>query len=159
MLSDRELTYTLTFHDVIEILRLVRQSEGCTEMQFRLGDITLSVTKARTSCHKSIPEQARQTPKAPETKTDPAPDGLVKITAPVLGTFYRAPAPGAAPFVNVGDTVRESDTIGLIEVMKLFTTVTAGTAGRVVDILAENAALVEYGQPLALIEPSEPQGS
>lgn len=154
MLNDKEITYTLTFHDVIEILRLVRESEGCAEMKLQLGDLTLNVTKAGsapTPLQKSIQQQD---PKPREREADQAPDGLVKVAAPVLGTFYRAPAPGAAPFVNLGDTVRESDTIGLIEVMKLFTAVTAGTAGRIVDILAENAAFVEYGQALALIEPS-----
>jgi acetyl-CoA carboxylase biotin carboxyl carrier protein len=155
MLSDKEITYTLTFHDVIEILRLVRESAACTEMQFQIGDLTLKVAKAgpaaAPSREKSI---ARENPSAQRIEAAAVPDGLVKITAPVLGVFYRAPAPGAAPFVSVGDTVRESDTIGLIEVMKLFTSVTAGTAGRVVEILAENAALVEYGQALVLIEPS-----
>jgi acetyl-CoA carboxylase biotin carboxyl carrier protein len=158
MLKDKEITYTLTFHDVVEILRLVRQSEGGAEMHFQLGEITLSVTKAG-SAQKSLPQQMPAEPKTRKPQTNRAADGLLTITAPVLGTFYRAPAPGAAPFVDVGDTVRESDTIALIEVMKLFTTVTAGTAGRIVEILAENAALVEYGQPLALIEPSGAQGS
>ena len=154
MLNDKELTYTLTFQDVIEILRLIRESDGCAEMQFQLGELTLNVTKAgsaATFSQKSIWEQG---PKPHAAEADQARDGLVKVTAPVLGTFYRAPAPGAAPFVSVGDTVRESDPVGLIEVMKLFTTVTAGTAGRIVAIVAENAALVEYGQTLVLIEPS-----
>jgi acetyl-CoA carboxylase biotin carboxyl carrier protein len=153
MLSDKEITYTLTFHDVIEILRLVRESAACTEMQFQIGDLTLRVAKAGPAAPSREKSIARENPSAKRIEAAAVPDGLVKITAPVLGVFYRAPAPGAAPFVSVGDTVRESDTIGLIEVMKLFTSVTAGTAGRVVEILAENAALVEYGQALVLIEP------
>lgn len=153
MLNDKEITYTLTFHDVIEILRLVRESAGCAEIQFQIGDLTLNVAKAGPAPAPLRESIAQENPNAQRTAAAEVPDGLVKITAPVLGTFYRAPAPGAAPFVSVGDTVRESDPIGLIEVMKLFTSVTAGTAGRVVEILAENAALVEYGQPLALIEP------
>lgn len=157
MLDREEITYTLTFHDVIEVLRLVRQARGCSEMHFQLGELKLDVTKAGTAPPPSSQASRQEAPQGSSAKSVEAHQvraGLVKVTAPVLGTFYRAPAPGAAPFVNVGDTVRESDTIGLIEVMKLFMSVTAGTAGRVVDILAENAALVECGQALALIEPS-----
>lgn len=70
------------------------------------------------------------------------------ITAPLLGTFYRAPKPGAPPFVEVGSAVEEETIIGIIEVMKLMNTVRAGTSGRVVDILAKDGALVEYGETL-----------
>jgi len=60
---------------------------------------------------------------------------------------------GEPPYVEVGDIVEEGDTVGLIDVMKLFTQITAPVSGRVVEIPAENGALVEYGQPLVLIEP------
>ena len=155
---NKEITYTLSFGEVIEILRLVRESAGCAEMRFRIGELTLDVTKSGSGLPPSnepAREGAPQKPAGPKgiERLQPR-DGLVSVTAPVLGTFYRAPAPGAAPFVGAGDTVRASDAIGLIEVMKLFTTVTAGTDGRVVEILAEDAALVEYGEPLALIDPS-----
>jgi acetyl-CoA carboxylase biotin carboxyl carrier protein len=79
--------------------------------------------------------------------------GLVAIRAPMLGTFYRSPAPGEPPYVQPGDVVDEKFTIGLIDVMKLFTQIPAGMAGRVVEIVAQDATLVEHGQPLVFIEP------
>lgn len=162
--ADQEITYTLTYRDVIEILKFVRESEHCASFELQLGDLKLSVIRGASS----LPEQPGARDAAPpvfrETShrveagkgcvvAEPARADLVAVRAPVLGTFYRAPAPGAPPYVNVGDEVREGDTIGLIEVMKLFTPIAAGAAGRVVEIVAENAALVEYGQPLVLIEP------
>jgi len=72
-----------------------------------------------------------------------------------VGTFYRAPAPGAPPFVEVGAKVEPDDVVCIIEVMKLMNSIRAGRRGRVVEILAENAELVEYGQPLIVIEPIE----
>ena len=70
------------------------------------------------------------------------------VTAPLLGTFYRAPKPGAPPFVEVGSAVEEDTIIGIIEVMKLMNTVRAGTRGKVLEILAQDGALVEYGETL-----------
>jgi acetyl-CoA carboxylase biotin carboxyl carrier protein len=69
----------------------------------------------------------------------------------MLGTCYRAPSPGAKPFVEVGDKVRPDDTVCMVEVMKLFNSLKAGVAGTVEQVLFENATLVEYGQPLILI--------
>jgi acetyl-CoA carboxylase biotin carboxyl carrier protein len=77
------------------------------------------------------------------------------ITAPNLGTFYRSPKPGSAPFVEIGDVVTAGTEICLLEVMKLFTSVTAGVAGVVRAIVARDAELVEGGQILFHIEPRE----
>jgi acetyl-CoA carboxylase biotin carboxyl carrier protein len=71
----------------------------------------------------------------------------------MVGTFYRAPAPDAPPFVNEGDRVSAGQTVCLIEAMKMFNEIPAEMSGRVVRILVENGAPVEYGQPLMLIEP------
>ena len=83
---------------------------------------------------------------------DEIPEGLIALRAPMLGTFYRAPSPGAKPFVEVGDKVSPDDTVCLVEVMKLFNSIKAGVAGTVVKLLVENGAMVEHGQPLILIE-------
>lgn len=80
-------------------------------------------------------------------------EGAVEVKAPMVGTFYRAPAPGAPPFVEVGGAVTEDDTVCIIEVMKLMNSIRAGRRGRVVEICAENGALVEFGQMLMVIEP------
>ena len=82
---------------------------------------------------------------APAPSADPS---LADVSSPLLGVFYRAPKPGEAPFVEVGAQVEEDTVIAIIEVMKLMNSVRAGVKGEVVEILAENGALVEYDQPL-----------
>jgi acetyl-CoA carboxylase biotin carboxyl carrier protein len=81
------------------------------------------------------------------------PGNWVPVTAPSLGTFYRAPKPGAAPFVEVGQTVEAETEICLIEVMKLFTALKAGVGGVVRQICVKDAAMVEFGDTLFYIEP------
>ena len=78
--------------------------------------------------------------------------GLTPIQAPMLGTFYRTPKPGAPPYVDVGSMVNEDDPVCLIEVMKLFNTVKAGVRGRIAQICAEQGQMVEFQQTLFLIE-------
>lgn len=73
------------------------------------------------------------------------------VTSPMVGSFYRAPSPGAAPFVNVGDTVKEGQTICIIEAMKLLNEIECDKAGVIKEILVENGQAVEYGQPLFVI--------
>jgi acetyl-CoA carboxylase biotin carboxyl carrier protein len=80
-------------------------------------------------------------------------DGLVAVAAPLPGTFYRAPQPGAAPFVEVGDAVGADTVVAIVETMKLMNSVHAGTAGRVARIYAENGAFAPLGTTLMLIEP------
>ncbi|HLI15858.1 MAG TPA: biotin/lipoyl-containing protein [Acidimicrobiales bacterium] len=74
------------------------------------------------------------------------------VLAPLVGTFYSAPEPGAPPYVQVGDTVRPETTVGLIEAMKVFTAVLAGKAGRVKRVLVQNEEFVEFGQALIELE-------
>jgi acetyl-CoA carboxylase biotin carboxyl carrier protein len=83
------------------------------------------------------------------------PDHWKEIVAPMVGTFYRAPAPGAPPFVEVGDTVEPGQTVCIVEAMKLMNEITAEEKGIIKKILVENAEPVEYGQPLFLYEPIE----
>jgi acetyl-CoA carboxylase biotin carboxyl carrier protein len=79
-----------------------------------------------------------------------APQGHV-VTSPMVGTFYRAPSPGADAFVQVGDTVKEGDTICIIEAMKLLNEIEADKSGVITEVLVENGQAVEYGQPLFVI--------
>jgi acetyl-CoA carboxylase, biotin carboxyl carrier protein len=79
-----------------------------------------------------------------------APSGHV-VKAPMVGTFYRAPNPGAAPFVEVGQSVKEGDALCIIEAMKLLNEIEADKAGVIKEILVENGEPVEYGQPLFVI--------
>ena len=93
--------------------------------------------------------------KAPEEVAPIPQEGLSSIKAPMLGTFYRGPAPGSPPYVEVGTFVKEDDTVCLLEVMKVFNSVNAGVRGYIVKICAESGDLVEYGQTLFLIKPAD----
>ena len=81
-----------------------------------------------------------------------APQGHAFVKAANLGTFYRAPKPGAPPYVNVGDTIAPDDEVCLIEVMKMFTPLRAGVKGVVREILVDDSSLVEFDQRLFLVE-------
>ncbi len=80
------------------------------------------------------------------------PEGCVPVRTPSLGNFYRSAKPGAAPYVEVGQRVEPGTEVCLIEVMKLFTTVQAGVAGVIKSVLVNDGALVEFGQPLFVID-------
>jgi acetyl-CoA carboxylase biotin carboxyl carrier protein len=81
------------------------------------------------------------------------PDGAVVVCAPYLGTFYRSPKPGSPPYVEVGSMVAADSELCLVEVMKLFTAVRAGVAGKVVQVLASDGELVTADQPLFAVMP------
>lgn len=175
MSNNHELLYRLTYRDAVELLRTVRESEFCDSMTLEIGDMKLSVTRRRepgaagpvrsdavspaaaatidsavvASSPAGVPAAADRP--APVTDAD---ESLKAVLAPTLGTFYRAPSPGEPPCIKEGDVIGPGQTIGLIEVMKLFTPIAAGVAGRVVKILVEDATLVEYGQQLVLIDPT-----
>ena len=83
-----------------------------------------------------------------------APDGTVTIVAPLMGRFYAKPEPGAAPFVSVGAEVNADTTVGLIEVMKVFTAVRAGVSGVITEICVQDAAFIEYGHILFRVQPA-----
>lgn len=88
----------------------------------------------------------------PAQAEDPASDsGRVLVTAPIVGTFYQAPSPGAEPFVKVGDLVEPGQQVGIVEAMKLMNSVTAECAGQVCQVLAGDGEPVEFGQPLVAI--------
>ncbi len=124
----------LTDDDVREILRIIDESE-LDELRIETDGFTLHVRKDGTP--------------APQTAE---PTGGGTIDAPMLGTFYRAPAPAEEPFVDIGAAVEPDTVVGLIEVMKMMNSVEAGVAGTIVEVCAENAALVEAGAPLFRIE-------
>ena len=99
----------------------------------------------------AAPAWVGETAAAPGAPAAPAaPQGHV-VTSPMVGTFYRAPSPGADPFVQVGDTVKEGQTLCIIEAMKLLNEIESDAAGVVKEILVENGQAVEYGQPLFVV--------
>ena len=108
------------------------------------------------------PHPGEETPTASPAASGHSPSGeeeatdrgqRITITAPMLGTFYRAPSPGEPPFVEEGSVVDEDTTVCIIEVMKLFSTIKAEKRGRVARVSVEDGQLVEYGQVLFLLEP------
>ncbi|MEW6274652.1 MAG: acetyl-CoA carboxylase biotin carboxyl carrier protein [Bacillota bacterium] len=82
------------------------------------------------------------------------PEHVVVVKSPMVGTFYRAPSPGAKPFVEVGQRVSKEDTVCIIDVMKIMNSIPAGTDGVVTHIFVEDGAPVEFGQPLMVIDPT-----
>lgn len=80
-------------------------------------------------------------------------DGQVRVNAPTVGVFYRAPEPGAPPFVRPGDEVEPGQQLGILEAMKLMNAIVAERPGRITEILVQDATPVEYGQPLFVIDP------
>src|SRR5690606_15007082 len=90
-------------------------------------------------------------PAAPAAVTPAVPPGHL-VKSPMVGTFYRASSPGAKPFVEVGSTVKEGETICIVEAMKILNEIEADKSGTVTQILVQNGQAVEYGQPLFVIE-------
>jgi len=101
----------------------------------------------------AVPVAAASGPSAPAA-TGPAPDGTVPIVTPMMGRFYAKPEPGAAPFVSVGAEVNADTTVGLVEVMKVFTAVRAGVSGVITEICVQDAEFIEYGHVLFRVRPA-----
>ncbi|MEO3774793.1 acetyl-CoA carboxylase biotin carboxyl carrier protein [Micromonospora sp. B9E7] len=93
-------------------------------------------------------------PRPPAASPSPSVPGRAAVRAPIVGTFYRSPEPGARPFVTVGDLVRPGQPVAIVEAMKLMNEVTADRGGRVVAILVEDGQPVEYDQPLVELDPA-----
>ena len=114
----------------------------------RGGQVGASAPVARPPA--SAPAAAAPAAPAVDPAADLPPGGVI-ITAPNIGTFYRSPKPGSAPYVEVGDTICVGDELCLIEVMKLFTALASDKGGRIHSILVEDGVMVEGGQPLFVL--------
>ena len=141
----------LSDEDVREILRLIDESK-LDELRIETAEFKLHVLRGGAP---APPEERAAEPAA----AAPAPEaaagnGARVIEAPMLGTFYRAEAPGATPFVDVGAEVEPGTVVCLIEVMKMMNSIQAGVVGTIVEVCAENAQLVEYGDPLFRVDPA-----
>jgi acetyl-CoA carboxylase biotin carboxyl carrier protein len=165
------VSVSLSYDDIAEILKIIDGS-SCDELIVETDDLKLVVRRnsagnAYSPSHDSVSHTARTS-----SSPDPAGAGVAaladtaprqapakashqfEVTAPMVGTFYRTPSPDAPPFVEIGQRVRKGDALCLIEVMKLFTTIASEHDGRIVQIGADNAELVEYGRTLFIIEPA-----
>ena len=151
---------TLTAKDVAEIMRLLEES-SFDSLSLEMGGVKLNLQRGSAAPVRQAsapataapaPQAAAPPPPAPKVRP-PSEAGLAEVASPLLGIFYRAPKPGEPPFVEIGAKVEEGTVVGIIEVMKLMNTVRAGVKGQVAEIIAENAALVEYGEVLMRVRP------
>jgi acetyl-CoA carboxylase biotin carboxyl carrier protein len=148
---------SLTAAEVAEILRLVEAS-SFDEFSLELDGLKLNFKRSADGLGlperpaASAPPPAVEVPAAaplgPPAAPAAADPNVHDVHSPMLGTFYRAPKPGAPPFVAVGDVVEKDTIVGIIEVMKLMNTVRAEVRGAVTEILIADGAFVEYGEIL-----------
>lgn len=155
---------SLNHQDVQALLKLLDDS-SYNELTLQLDSFTLSLQRnadgsgwqqstevpARAQVVQAKTIAATTATAAPE----PAPSeaGLLEVRAPMVGTWYRAPMPGAEPFIQLGSSVSENTVVGIIEAMKLMTSIAAKQHGTVVEIVAPDATLVEKGQLLLRVRP------
>lgn len=158
----------ISTNDIQSLIQLFEKSDW-REMHLILGETDLFLSKDRnaqtqislTTATPSVPALSHRAsvPATPVETPDPKPHGSripagwTLVKAPSLGTFYRAPKPSAPMFTEIGAQVAADSELCLIEVMKLFTTLRAGTHGTIREIYAKDGELVEFDQPLFLIEP------
>jgi len=166
----------IDLNQIRELLSVVSQTD-ITELTLEFGDqkITIKKNNAVQSAHTSIISEtpvmhaAAQAPakpmsfepapapvSAPPSKTEEsvsANNGYVAVTSPMVGTFYRAASPTAAPFVDVGDRIAIGQTVCIIEAMKLMNDMPAEVSGKIVKVCVDNGTTVEYGQTLFLVDP------
>ncbi len=159
---------SLSAKDVTEITKLLEESEF-DELHLELDGMKISLRRSGSAARDSAPLPAPPRTAFPGGAAAPAAgtsaaaasrpvdrqsaaatDGASRhtVTAPLLGTFYRSPRPGAPPFVETGTEVEPETVVCIIEVMKLMNTVRAGVRGRVAQVIAHDGALVEYGEAL-----------
>ena len=152
---------SLTDEDVREILRLIDESD-LDELHIETENFVLHVSKGAGGDGASLTPlmgvreaSPTRTPEHPKpSDNEETRDGATTIESPMLGTFYRAERPGAEPFVEVGTQVEPDTIVCIIEVMKMMNSVPAGIAGTIAEVCCDNAALVEYGQPLFRVDPA-----
>lgn len=168
----------LDFNEIRQLLATIAQTD-ISEVNLKSENFELTVRKNVSFAHQ-IPSEVVTVPSAPINisssdasstlenvsrgasdnangggqATSTAKDSrLIEIYSPMVGTFYRASAPGESPFVEVGDRINKGDTVCIIEAMKLMNEIEAELSGQVMEILVENGSSVEYGQALMRINP------
>jgi acetyl-CoA carboxylase biotin carboxyl carrier protein len=148
----------LTHDDVQEIIKLLNNS-SFDELRIETDRFKLTLRRAGSGGW----TQETQTAHSEHAAADIAPEksavvtlepGTIAVNAPLVGTFYRAPKPGAEPFVEVGDEVEEDTIVAIIETMKLMNSVPAGARGTVAEICVSNAGFVQHGQLLMTLKAS-----
>ncbi|BAU42617.1 acetyl-CoA carboxylase biotin carboxyl carrier protein [Leptolyngbya sp. O-77] len=160
----------LNFNEIRELLALLNQTD-LAEFTLKSSDFELILRKQSKESDRPVvvepadtarftpPPVAPVVPAAPPAPAIPSPpsplatEKLVEITSPIVGTFYSAPAPDEPPFVNVGDRIRNGQTVCIIEAMKIMNEIEAEVSGEIVEILVKNGDSVEFGQALMRVNP------
>jgi acetyl-CoA carboxylase biotin carboxyl carrier protein len=153
--------------DIRKVKKLIEllEESGISEIEISEGEESVRIsrypkpgtaTTTAAPAAAAAPSPAPAAPAAPPATAPTEPAGRQvrgqQVTAPMVGTFYSGPAPGAKPFVEIGTEVKPGDTLCVIEAMKMMNQIESEFAGRVVSILVENGSPVEFGQPLFVIE-------
>ncbi len=154
--------------DVRKIRRLIElmKEHDLTEVDLQQGDVRIQLRRAGSAVPATIvaaPAVAQPLPVAgppapesvPASASEPKGGAMAVIKSPMVGTFYAAPDPESSPFVKVGDHVGPETTVCIVEAMKVFNQIPAELSGRIVAVLVENGAPVEFGQPLFKVDPRE----
>ncbi len=156
---------SINFSELRDLLEAIAQTD-IAEVTLKTETFELNVRRDITTMATLPPPVATEvvsspsvppltpTPPTPETPPSPAEKKWLPITSPMVGTFYRAPAPDEPPFVEVGDRVSNTQTVCIIEAMKLMNEIEAEVTGEVMEIAVSNGEPVEYGQTLMWVNPS-----
>ena len=147
--------------DLIRDLANILNETDLTEIEIEQDDLRVRVSRAGTpqTIHAPIAQPQMSAP-APQSPPAPSAESVAAaaaktantVTAPMVGTVYLSPAPGARPFVEIGQSVKEGQTILIIEAMKTMNQIPAPRAGKVVEVLVTDGHPVEYGEPMIVIE-------
>jgi acetyl-CoA carboxylase biotin carboxyl carrier protein len=142
--------------EIEELIEFIAKS-GLEEVSIETDQIKLSVKKNVTIIRQTTPALPSSSLQATHHPVDAinseATSSYIEFKAPMVGTFYQAPNPEAPPFVQVGDRIQKGQKLCVIEAMKLFNEIEADITGTLVQVLVDDAAPVEYDQPLFLIDP------
>jgi acetyl-CoA carboxylase biotin carboxyl carrier protein len=156
--------------DIRKIKKLIEllEESGIAEIEIKEGEEALRISRMPTGpvmAHHQIPQMASlplaaplavppkaAAPTAAEAAVAKAKANEHVITAPMVGTFYGAPSPGAKPFIEIGDEIKVGQVLCIIEAMKMMNQIESDKAGRVTSIMARNGDPVEFGQPLFVVE-------
>jgi acetyl-CoA carboxylase biotin carboxyl carrier protein len=140
--------------DLVRALAALLEETGLSEIEYAAGDKRIRVAKGAVAASFAAAPAPAAAPvsAAPAQGAAAAPEPAGAVKAPMVGIVHVAPQPGAQPFVQIGDTVREGQTLFIIEAMKVMNQIPAPRAGRIAQILIANGAPVEFGQVLAVIE-------
>jgi oxaloacetate decarboxylase alpha subunit len=152
----------MNLKDIKELIEMLKDTD-ISELEVERAGVKVRLRKGgEVNYHSVMPrmEYSHAPMAAPAAASvaaavaEPAKTNQVKVTSPIVGTFYRAPAPDKPPYVQVGDTVKKGQVLCIVEAMKLMNEIESEASGKIVKILLENGHPVEYGQTLFLIEPS-----